>query len=83
VANDYRRQLTFPDAVHVGVRVTRIGRASIAMEHVIVSAGRGAVAAEGTSTLVVFDYNANRPHPVPDAIRRAIEELEGRSLPSS
>ena len=24
VSNDYRRQLTFPDAVHVGVRVTRI-----------------------------------------------------------
>ena len=28
VANDYRRQLVFPDTVNVGVRVTRIGVAS-------------------------------------------------------
>lgn len=83
VSNDYRRQLTYPDAVHVGVRVSRIGRASFSMEHKIFSAGQGALAAEGTSTLVVFDYEANRPHPVPDAVRRAIEDLEGRSLSST
>jgi acyl-CoA thioester hydrolase len=80
VSNDYRRQLTFPDTVHVGVRVVRIGRASIAMEHRIVSQDQLALAAEGTSTLVVFDYQSNRPHPVPDAVRRAIEDLEGRPL---
>ncbi len=83
VSNDYRRQLTFPDAVHVGVRVSRIGRASIAMEHRIVSRSQLALAAEGTSTLVVFDYKANKPHPVPDAVKRAIETLEGRALDSS
>lgn len=83
VSNDYRRQLTFPDTVHVGVRVSRIGRASIAMEHRIVSRSQLALAAEGTSTLVVFDYQANKPHPVPDAIRRAIEDLEGRPLEQS
>jgi acyl-CoA thioester hydrolase len=82
VSNDYRRQLTFPDTVHVGVRVSRIGRASFSLEHKIFSQGQLALAAEGTSTLVVFDYQTNRPHPVPDEIRRAIEELEGRSLSS-
>ena len=83
VSNDYRRQLTFPDSVHVGVRVSRIGRASIAMEHKIISRSQVAVAAEGTSTLVVFDYKTNTPHPVPDPVRRAIEDLEGRSLGST
>ena len=26
VTNDYRRQITYPDTVHIGVRITRIGR---------------------------------------------------------
>src|SRR5947209_15630375 len=29
----YRRQLTFPDTVRIGARVTRIGRTSLTMEH--------------------------------------------------
>ncbi|MGZ3337569.1 MAG: acyl-CoA thioesterase, partial [Isosphaeraceae bacterium] len=35
VANDYRRQISYPDTVHIGVRITRIGRSSIDMEHKI------------------------------------------------
>ncbi|WP_240906915.1 acyl-CoA thioesterase [Paludisphaera rhizosphaerae] len=83
VANDYRRQLVFPDTVHVGVRVTRIGVASISLEHKIFSRSQRALAAEGTSTLVVFDYNAQKPTRVPDAIRAAIEAMEGREFPRS
>jgi acyl-CoA thioester hydrolase len=82
VSNDYRRQLTYPDTVHIGVRVSRIGRASITMEHKIFSRSQLALAAEGASTLVVFDYKTNKSHPVPDAVRRAVEALEGRSLSS-
>lgn len=78
IACDYRRQLNFPDTVRVGVRVTRIGRTSLGLEHAIVSQSQLAVAAEGTSTIVVFDYRANRPFPVPTSIRQAIEALEGR-----
>jgi hypothetical protein len=52
------------------------------MEHKIFSQAQLALAAEGTSTLVVFDYEANRPHPVPDEIRKAMEALEAaRSRP--
>ena len=29
VANNYRRQISYPDTVHIGVRITRIGRSSI------------------------------------------------------
>ena len=83
VSNDYRRQLKYPDTVHVGVRVTRIGFASISLEHKIFSRAQGALAAEGTSTLVVFDYKAQKPTRVPDPIRAAIQELEGREFPRS
>jgi acyl-CoA thioester hydrolase len=77
ISCDYRCQLNFPDTVHVGVRVARIGRTSLGLEHAIVSQSQDAVAAEGTSTIVVFDYGANQPHPVPPLIRQAIHDLEG------
>jgi len=81
VANDYRRQLSYPDVVRVGVRATRIGGASLTLEHKVFSEGQRALAAEGTATLVIFDYRAQRPTRVPDSIRRAIAELEGREFP--
>jgi acyl-CoA thioester hydrolase len=77
---DYRRSIVFPDTVQVGIRATRIGRSSIGMEHRIVSEQQKALAAEGTSTIVYYDYAAGCPHPVPDVLRRAIEGLEGRAL---
>src|SRR5262249_12907326 len=77
---DYRIPLTFPDTVHVGTRITRIGRSSMAMEQVLVSVAARAIAAEGRSTLVVYDYNAAAPVPVPDSIRAALAELEGKPV---
>ncbi len=82
VTNDYRRQINYPDTVHIGVRITRIGRSSLGMEHKIYSQNDRALAAEGTSTLVVFDYQTNTSHAVPARIRHAIESLEGRSFES-
>lgn len=79
---DFRRQLTYPDTVRIGARITRIGRTSIGMQHRVWSDALRAVAAEGDSTLVAFDYQAGRPHPVPEAIRAAISKLESTVTPS-
>lgn len=75
---NYRRQLTFPDNVEIGSRITRIGRTSVTMNHSLWSLEQQALAADGDSTIVMFDYETQRPVPVPDSIRRAIEQLEGR-----
>jgi acyl-CoA thioester hydrolase len=80
IACDYRRQVTFPDTVVIGSRVSRIGRTSFGMDHALVSADAKAVAAECRSTIVVFDYATGRPVPIPEGIRQAIVELEGRPL---
>lgn len=77
---NYRRQLKFPDTVHVGARITRIGRSSLTMEHRLISEQLRAVAAEGDSTLVCFDYFAQTSIPLPPVMRAAIEQLEGKSL---
>jgi acyl-CoA thioester hydrolase len=77
ISCNYRRQVTFPDTVRIGSRIARIGRTSLVMEHAILGEASGALVADGSSTIVVFDYEAQTPTPVPDEIRRAIEALEG------
>ena len=77
---NFKRPVVFPDRVHVGSRIARIGRTSLQMEQRVVSESQRAIVAEGSSTMVVYDYGANAPHPVPDAIRQAIQTLEGRSF---
>ena len=80
VSCDYRRQLTYPDTIHVGTRVVRLGRSSFVMEQVVVSEALGDTAAEGRSTVVVFDYNASASIPIPEHLRHAFETLAGQPL---
>ncbi len=77
---NYRRAVTFPDTVHVGIRVARIGRSSLTMEHAVYSENHAVIVADGTSTSVLYDYNANQSRPIPEMIRNAIEALEGRAI---
>jgi acyl-CoA thioester hydrolase len=79
-ACNYRAPVTFPDTVRAGIRVARMGRSSLTMEHVIFSETQNAIVAEGTSTSVLYDYTTNQSCPIPDAIREAIEALEGRTI---
>jgi acyl-CoA thioester hydrolase len=78
---DYRRQLTFPDTVLISSSITSIGRTSLKMAHRIYSTAQQAVAAEGESVIVMFDYQAQKPVPVSDEIRAIISALEKRREP--
>jgi acyl-CoA thioester hydrolase len=77
---NYRKQIKYPDVVQIGARITRIGRSSITMAHALWSEANSAVAADGESTVVVFDYVANSPQRVPDEYRALIEKIEGRKF---
>ena len=77
---NYRRQVTYPDQVRIGTRVSRIGHTSLTLEHRITSDSGQSIVTEGTSTIVAFDYAQNRPVPVPEALRREIALLEGRTF---
>ena len=50
------------------------------MVHAVFSRDQQAIVAEGDSTIVVFDYQANRPHPIPEARRAAMANVEGRTF---
>jgi acyl-CoA thioester hydrolase len=79
----YRSPVTYPDAILVSARVTRLGRSSVDMEHRIYSETQQKIVAEGDSTLVVFDYKVQKSQPIPPAIRLAIEQYEGRPFPQA
>jgi acyl-CoA thioester hydrolase len=72
----FRKPLTYPDTVSVGVRVSEIGQDRYKVQHRLVSHKLKAVAAEGEGTLVAFDYRENRKAPaLPDELRRHLEEF--------
>ncbi len=75
---DFRRQLMYPDTVLISASVTSFGRTSMRMVHRVYSTAQQAIAAEGDSTIVMFDYTAQRSVVVSDEIRARIDALEGR-----
>lgn len=77
---DYKKQLKFPDTVHIGTRVTRFGNTSIQIDHAVYSEAHKAISTTGTSITVVFDYDLNKPVRVPANLREAICEFEGREI---
>jgi acyl-CoA thioester hydrolase len=72
----FRRPLTWPDTVRVGARVTSVSEDRFEMEYRLVSLAQDVVAAEGTGTLVSFDYGEDRKASLPTRVRQAIEALE-------
>ena len=77
---DFRRQLTYPDTLLISASITSFGRTSMKMAHRVYSTAQQAVAAEGDSTIVMFDYTSQRPVAVSDNVRGRIEALEGRKI---
>jgi acyl-CoA thioester hydrolase len=65
----FRIPLTYPDTVSVGTRVSRIGEDRFVMDYRVASHESGKVAAQGTGTIVTFDYRQKRKAPIPDEMR--------------
>jgi acyl-CoA thioester hydrolase len=73
----YEAPVLLGATVRVGVRTTRIGNKSIAVQQTIVDAANGKLYADGTVVLVAYDYRAQQTTPVPDEWRRKLTEYEG------
>ena len=73
----YRKPLSYPDHLLVGVRAGELQSDRVTIEYRLVSARWDAVATDGQAVVVSFDYRQGRKAPIPDAVRAAIIELEG------
>jgi len=74
---DYRKQVKHPDDILVTSSLTSIGNTSMNMSHKIYSKSQNAVAAEGKSVIVLFDYQKQTKVVVPAEMRAKVAEFEG------
>jgi len=79
---DFRGQIAYGETVRVLARCPRIGTKSFDLEYRIESAHGERLYAEARTVQVAYDYGEQRTAPVSADLRRRIEELEGRPLPS-
>ena len=80
ISIDYLSPILFEDVVEVGSRVDWLGTSSIGMSHALTAAADGRELATSGSVLVTYDYEQNRPMPVPDDWRQALATHEGHAL---
>lgn len=73
----YRAPAFFDDLLAVGVRVATMGSRSFTLEYQIVRSSDDVLVATARSTLVAYDFEANRSIPVSTEFRAAVERLQG------
>jgi acyl-CoA thioester hydrolase len=72
---NYFRPVSFPDIVHAGLRVARLGGSSVRYEIGIFRNDEQAAAAQGHFVHVYVERDTNRPTPLPPTLRAALAPL--------
>ena len=72
----YFAPISFPDAVHCGLRVTHIGTSSMRFEVGLFRNEDALAAARGFFVQVCCDRETQRPIPMPPAVRAALEAIK-------
>lgn len=75
----FRIPLTHPDTVTVGASIGDVGEDRFVMLYRAVSHRHGAVAADGESLIVTFDYATGTKARVPDELRARLLVLRGNA----
>jgi acyl-CoA thioester hydrolase len=73
----YFSPIAFPDILHIGVRVARIGTSSVRYELGVFRNNETSACAEGHFVHVYVDRHAGRSIPIPDASRRILDLMVG------
>ena len=79
---DFRSPTTVEDALTCHIRVSSFGRSSFTFEYLLRDERSGRVVAEGRTVQALYDYALGKTKPLDAALRGAIEEFEGRTIPA-
>ena len=79
---DFRIPTTVEDALTCHIRVSSFGRSSFTFEYLLRDERSGRVVAEGRTVQALYDYALGKTKPLDAALRGAIEEFEGRTIPA-
>src|SRR6266581_7739032 len=75
---NFRRPIGYPDTVHIGTRITKVGNSSLTIAQTVFSQRLQMIAADGNSVMVLFNYHAKKSTRVPDDLRSKIATVERR-----
>ena len=73
---DFESPATVDDRLDIWCRVAEVGATSFTMEFVITREGEGRPLVRARNVMVSYNFVKNEVQPVPDFLRRAIEEFE-------
>ncbi len=76
-ACQYVRPITFPDVVHAGLRVARLGNSSVRYEVALFANDEETAAAQGHFIHVYVERATGQPTTLPPALRAALDPLLG------
>lgn len=76
----YKRPVLYPDTLHIGVKIDRLGEDRFWQRYCIVSDTQKAITTEGEAEIVMFNYQLQKKSPIPEALKRRIEALEQREF---
>jgi acyl-CoA thioester hydrolase len=77
---EYHAPARFDDLLEIFVRVSRLGRTSVAYDLCAVRVPDDSLMVTASQTLVLVEPSARRPIPIPDAARDPIRGFEGADL---
>ena len=77
---DYRSPAMPGESLEIRIKASGVGRSSFRFDYQVVAAGDGREIARARTVQVMFDYDAQRPVPVPDDLVDLLEKFEGRAL---
>jgi len=72
---EYFAPITFPDVVHAGLRVAKLGNSSVRYEIGLFRNDAGAAAAQGHFVHVYVERASRRPAPLPPLMRAALARI--------
>ena len=78
---EFKRVARFDELLRVYARVTSIGRTSFQMEFQIVQGATEELITSAQIVYVNFDKHTQASRPIPESIRRRIEQFEGTTFP--
>lgn len=71
----YLSPLSFPDVIEAGLKVGKLGNSSVRYELALFKQNERYAAAAGYFVHVFVDRETQRPVPIPETIRKALERL--------
>jgi acyl-CoA thioester hydrolase len=77
IGADFVKQLRYPATLEIGLRIARLGRSSMETEGAVFDQGELVAATQGV--VVWFDYELQKPAPIPETLRQLIRMREKRA----